>query len=382
MRPASRPHLVLVGGGHAHVRVLRAFAEDPPPARLTVVVDRPVAVYSGMVPGFVAGQYAKEDLEIDVAPLAAAAGAEMVVSACEGVDAEARRLELADGSSVGYDLASFDIGSTVMGLDLPGVREHALPTRPIGTFVERIGEVERAARERPPSLPFRVVVVGGGAGGLEVAFTLRQRLLDAGVSVLRVTIVHGGDEILSGYEGGIVRRLRRAAAERGIQILAGTKVTAAGDEALELDAGSPLPYDALLWVTGATAHGVLRRSGLPVEERGFAWIRPTLQVRDHDELFAAGDCATLEEHPRTPKAGVYAVRQGPVLEENLRRALDGRELREYEPQSEFLTLLNLGDGTAAGVKWGISFEGRWVMRLKDWIDRRFVGRFRPENLPS
>lgn len=347
-----------------------------------MVVDRPVAVYSGMVPGFVAGQYVVEGLQIDVAPLAAAAGAELVVSACERVDADARRLALADGSSVAYDLASLDIGSTVVGLDLPGVREHALATRPIGTFVERIGEVERAAREAPPGVPFRVVVVGGGAGGLEVAFTVRRRLLDAGVSDLRVSIVHGGDEILPGYEGGIVRRLLRAAEERGIRIVTGRLVTAAGDETLELDSGSPLPYDALLWVTGATAHGVLRRSGLPVEERGFAWARPTLQVRGHDDLFAVGDCATLEEDPETPKAGVYAVRQGPVLEENLRRALDGRPLREYTPQSDFLTLLNLGDGTAAGVKWGVSFEGRWVMWLKDWIDRRFVERFRPENLPG
>ncbi len=152
-------------------------------------------------------------------------------------------------------------------------------------------------------------------------------------------------------------------------------MVAADAERVLLDNGDGWPYDALLWVTGAVSHRLLRDSGLPVEERGFVRTRSTLQVLGHDSLFAVGDCATLIDHPRTPKAGVYAVRQGPYLADNLRSLLTGRPLRAYRPQRDFLTLLNLGDGTALGAKWGLSFGGRWVMRLKDRIDRRFMRRF-------
>jgi len=135
------------------------------------------------------------------------------------------------------------------------------------------------------------------------------------------------------------------------------------------------PFDVLLWVTGAAGPALLRDSALPTDARGFVGTRSTLQVEGFDDLLAVGDCATLEAYPDTPKAGVYAVRQGPVLARNLRALLQGEPLESYRPQSDFLTLLNLGDGTALGTKKGISFEGRWVMRWKDWIDRRFMARF-------
>jgi selenide,water dikinase len=169
-----RHDVVPVGGGHAHIQVLKRWAMAPVPgARLTLVVDRPIAVYSGMVPGFVAGQYLREDLEIDVRPLALRAGARCIVAAATGVDPDARRLFLAERPPITYDTVSFDVGSTVTGLEIPGVREHAIPTRPIGEFVRRVDEVLAAARGREG---FRVVVVGAGAGGVEVAFALAARL--------------------------------------------------------------------------------------------------------------------------------------------------------------------------------------------------------------
>ena len=169
-----RHDVVLVGGGHAHVQVLKRWSMAPVPgARLTLVVDRPIAVYSGMVPGFMAGQYSRNDLEIDVRPLALRAGARCIVAAATGVDPDARRLRLADRPPITYDTVSFDVGSTVAGLEIPGARVHAIPTRPIGEFVRRVDEVLAAARGRDA---FRVVVVGAGAGGVEVAFALAARL--------------------------------------------------------------------------------------------------------------------------------------------------------------------------------------------------------------
>ncbi|MEM7483317.1 MAG: selenide, water dikinase SelD [Acidobacteriota bacterium] len=375
-RRKKQREVVLVGGGHSHVQVLRGLAMEPlPEFHLTVVLDTPIAVYSGMVPGFVAGQYRAEELEIDVLPLARRAGARVILSAAVAVDAAARRIELADRPSITYDVASFDIGSTVAGLDLPGVCQHALPSRPIGRLVQRVEEVVERVGERPAGEPFRIVVAGGGAGGVEMAFALWQRLGGAEDPSLEVHLVQGGRRLLPGEPESLVRRARKHAVARSIRITTGQRIAQAEADRVVLEDGRELPCELLVWVVGATARDLFTRSGLATDDRGFVWTRPTLQVRDHDDLFAVGDCATLLEAPRTPKAGVYAVRQGPYLLDNLRAFAASEPLRRYRPQSDFLSLLNLGDGEALGTKGRWSFEGRWVMRLKDWIDRRFMDKF-------
>jgi selenide,water dikinase len=366
--------LVLVGGGHAHVQVLRRFAMQPPPgARVTVVVDVPVAVYSGMVPGFVAGQYAAHELEIDVVPLARRAKARVVLARAIGIDPAAGRIAITGRSPIRYDVASFDVGSGVIGVDLPGVKEHALPTRPIGPFVRNVdAAVERITRgsERRP----RIVIVGGGAGGIELAFTLDHRVRQLGIEP-RVTLLNNLPRILPASGASLVARAERAASRRGIEIRGNVTVIGAREGAALLADGSEVECDLLVWVTGAAPHPLFRGSGLGSDDRGFVLVRPTLQVIGHDNLFATGDCATLAEHPETAKAGVYAVREGPYLADNLYAQLAGTALRRYTPQHDFLSLLNLGDGTALGGKWGRSFEGRWVMELKDRIDRRFMRKF-------
>ena len=375
----TRPlDLLLIGAGHSHVQVLRSFLmRRPADCRVTLVVDRPIAVYSGMVPGFIAGQYREEELEIDPLPLARRAGARVVYGRVLRVDAAERRVHIEGRASLGYDIASFNIGSTVSGLDLPGVRQYALPTRPIGRFNARVAQVleaARALREREPSRPFRVVVSGGGAGGVEVAACFDARLRSLGFAP-EVTIVHAGERLMTGYGESVARRVEASLIRRGIRIEKQRKVVAVESGLVRFETGDSRPFDSLLWVTGAASHPVFGDSGLPVDARGFIKVRSTLQVEGHDELFAVGDCASLMEHPGTPKAGVYAVREGPYLTDNLRAKLAGHALRRYRPQSDFLTLLNLGDGTAIGVKKGLSFEGRWVMNWKHRIDRKFMRGF-------
>lgn len=367
-----RHDLVLVGGGHTHVQVLRAWAMAPVPhVRLTVIVDRPVAVYSGMVPGFVAGQYRREELEIDVRPLALRARARFVAARATGLDPRARRVCLDGRPPVRYDTASFDIGSIVSGLDLPGVQEHALPTRPIGRFVRDVEALIARARGRAG---FRLVVVGAGAGGVELAFAFRARLAREGVRDPAVLLLEAGSRILPGLPAGTVRRVDRNARARGIAVRLDAPVTGVQPGVLELAGGEALPYDALVWVAGAASLPLFRESGIATDPQGFVSVRPTLQLLEHDDIFAVGDCAHLAASP-VPKAGVYAVREGPVLVRNLRARLAGRRLAAYRPQRDFLALLNLGDGEAIGAKWGMSFEGGWVFALKDRIDRRFMQRF-------
>jgi len=368
--------LVLVGAGHAHIHILEGFAVDRPPnTRVTLVVDTATAVYSGMVPGFVEGRYRARDLQIDIHPLAHRVDVRVVETRAVGIDSTERRILLEGGDSIGYDLTSINIGSTVANLDLPGVREHGLPTRPIGRFVQRIDELIERARAHGNGTPFRVIVVGAGAGGVELAFTIQYRLAAETGRRIDVRLLDGAPRVMRQYPVSLVRRINRLAEARGIEILCERKVAAAEAGAVVLTDGTRLACDALVWVTGAVGLPVFSESGLATDDRGFLLIRSTLQAQRHDDIFACGDCATLIDYPLTPKAGVYAVRQGPLITRNLRAALAGQPLQHYRPQRDFMTLLNVGDGVAIGVKWGRSFQGTWVMTLKDRIDRRFVRRF-------
>lgn len=401
------------------MQVLRRWAMDPPPdVRLLVVVDRAVAVYSGMVPGFVAGDYAMHELEIDVLPLARRAGAGVIMAAATDLDPVRHEIALEGRPPIRFDVASLDVGSTVRGLDLPGVAEHALCTRPIGDFVREVdARVERLTEAGGAP---RVLIVGGGAAGSELAFTLDARLRARGLTP-RVAVVSGDSEPLEGMPARARRCLAREAAHRGIDLLPERRVVRvekrtvlttwiADDPNPEAhpewrgDAGPPprpkpadgedrtesLEADLVVWATGAAPHafplgGMGRQSGsesaagpssaLMRDDRGFLAIRETLQAVGHDAVFAVGDCARLVDHPWVPRAGVYAVRQGPVLERNLRAWLAGRPLERHVPQRDFLALLNLGQGRALASKWGRAAAGAPLLWLKDRIDRRFMRRF-------
>ncbi len=371
-----------MGGGHAHVQVIRRFVMRPlPDVRLCVVLDRPEAVYSGMVPGFVAGDYTAEALTIDVLPLARRAGARVVLAAATGVDPKAKRIALRGRPALPYDVASLDVGSTVRGLALPGVRDLALATRPIQGFVERLDAAIAAARARRGAEPLRVVVVGGGAAGVEVAFTLEARLRAEALPA-RFTLVAAWPTLLPGSASRFVRAAEREAGRRGIRLRLGAEVAGLDTGRVRLLDADDEAADLVLWATGAAPLPWLDGVEVPRDADGYLRVRETLQCVGFDDLFAAGDCAALDAHPWVPKAGVYAVRAGPVLDANLRARLAGRPLRHYRPQRDFLALLNLGDGRALGGKWGLAFSGRSVWRLKDAIDRRFVERFRAERLPE
>lgn len=381
--------VVLVGGGHAHVQVLKRFAMRPPPdMRLVVVVDRPIAVYSGMVPGVVAGDYRIEEALIDVMPLARRAGASVVLSAATDLDPVRRELAIEGRPPIRFELASLDVGSSVRALDLPGVAEHTLATRPIGRFVETLearlaafardaaGARNRGDEARSGSADgaVRVIVVGGGAAGCELAFTLEARLRRAGLRP-RITLVTSDAEPLAGAPAAARRRLAARMAARGITTRTRTRIVGAEAGVLVTESGESIAGDLLVWATGAAPLAFPGHSALARDADGYLQVRDTLELVGFDGIFAVGDCARQVAHPWVPRAGVYAVRQGPVLERNLRARLEGRPLAPYRPQRDFLSLLNLGDGEALAAKWGFAFAGRAAFRLKDRIDRAFMARF-------
>lgn len=372
--------LLLIGGGHAQVHVLEDLAARPIPGlRLHLVADFEQAIYSGMVPGFVAGQYQVEDLRIDLRAWAQRLGATLVLGRAVSFDAEAQQVTLADGRKLGYDYCSWNIGSTIVGKALPGVQKHALCSRPIGALVEGIERElpQWVTRARNQQRAFRVVVVGNGAAGVELALCLEARLRhELPATPPQVTLV-GAQPPLPGASPRLARLVRRELLRRKIALRNHSRAIAVRSDAVELRNAQgeeeSLAADLCLWVTGAAPH---------LQEPGWIPVGPTLQHPQHPELFATGDCAQLLHAPDTPKAGVYAVREGPILAHNLRTLLtvsvpEAPALQEYQPQADFLTLLNFGDGRGAGARNGIAFRGRWVQRWKDRIDRRFLARFQP-----
>lgn len=364
--------LVLLGGGHAHVQVLHALAREPM-AGADVLLITPFArqMYSGMVPGLVAGHYTADQCAIPLMPLAAAAGVPMVEGMAVALDAAARVVHLADGRTAEYDVLSLDTGASMDRDRIRGARGNAMFVRPIEHFVRLLEGLVELARQRVVD----VVVVGGGAAGVELALALQYRLAgaDGAEERARVALVTGGPAPLQDYPPAV---MRHAAA-----LLAARRVTVFRDTCAELQpgvlvlgSGARLACDAPVLATGAEPPPWLAGSGLQLDVRGFVCTGPTLQSCSHPEVFAAGDVASRVDAPH-PRSGVYAVRAGPPLLLNLRRHVAGGVLQPYQPQRRTLNLISCGERRAI-MAWGDwAAQGRWAWWWKDRIDRRFVARY-------
>jgi pyridine nucleotide-disulfide oxidoreductase family protein len=361
--------LVLLGGGHAHVQVLQALAREPM-AHAEIVMITPFArqMYSGMVPGLVAGHYTAEQCAIALAPLAQAAGVQLIEAAATGIAAAARTVHLADGRTAEYDVLSLDTGATMDRERLPGAREQGLFVRPIEHFVR----LQEGLAELAQQQVLDVVVIGGGAAGVELALALQHRLCRGGSERARIALVTGGGAPLEGYAAGVRRRGAAALAARRVTVIPDA-CAALRPGAVLLRSGARLACDAPVLATGAEAPAWLAGSGLALDDQGFVLTGPTLQSSSHPEVFAAGDVATRADAPHA-RSGVYAVRAGPPLALNLRRYIGGGPLQPHRPQKRTLNLISCG-GRRAIVAWGgWSAQGAWAWWWKDRIDRGFIAR--------
>jgi pyridine nucleotide-disulfide oxidoreductase family protein len=358
--------LLLVGAGHAHLEILRRQILEPLRVELTVVSLGPLHHYSGMVPGYIQGIYQEEEIAVRIPDLVARAGGTLVEGRAVAVEPGAKRVKLEDGREVSYDLISFAVGSNTAGIDDPGVAGEAQRIKPLERAVALR---ERLAREEGP-----VTVVGGGAAGVEIALAIAAFFEKARRSH-RIAILESGEEILSGYRSRFRRRARAILEDRGIEVRTGRRVLAVHPGEVEMEEGLRVPSRLTVWLTGAVAWPLFRDSGLPLDGRGFLLTDDALRSVAAPDVFAVGDCGTLASHPETPKAGVYAVREAPVLWKSLKAAVQGGEPPRYEPQERFLSILNTGDGRALLDYKGIVSHSRWAWRLKDAIDRRFMARY-------
>jgi selenide,water dikinase len=368
----AKPHgttrkIVLVGAGHAHVEVLRRFRLRPEPSvRITLVTRDPETPYSGMVPGYVAGHYARSDTNIRADRLVDFAGCTALFANAVGLDADGRRVLLENGRSVSGDLISVDVGAVTDTSEAPRNNGLLVSVKPMDEFENFWPMIEQRMKSESG---IRIAVVGAGAAGVELALAIRYRLdqMNAGADKRAgVVLVERDARILKGFPDTVRNRLTRILSRKGIEIQ--TNFRAFDDE------GASRPFGILIWAAGVSPAAWLASSGLAFDADGFIAVNRHLQSISHPAVFAAGDAAGMVETPRS-KSGVMAVRQGPILAENLLRSVRGLPLKSFSPQKEWLSLISTGERYAVASRGRWSAEGRWVWYWKNWLDRRFMDRF-------
>ena len=371
--------IVLVGGGHSHVGVLRHFGMRPAPGvRLTVICRDTHTPYSGMLPGYIAGHYSYDEVHIDLSRLAQFAGARFFRDEAVGLDLGAGTVLCRDRPPVPYDRLSINIGSTPQLTNVAGAGDYAVPVKPINGFDARWRLLLDRVRNHAGAT--RIAVVGGGAGGVELTLSMQYRLrhelrgLGRDPDELSFHLFTSDADILPTHNASVRRAFRRVLSDRGVVLHCEAEVVDVSAARLRTTGGETVDADEIVWVTHAGGAPWLRDTGLALDRDGFIRVTDTLQTVTDSNVFAAGDIASMVNHPRE-KAGVFAVRQGPPLAENLRRAAAGRALIAYRPQRNWLALISTGDKFAVASRGAIGFEGAWVWRWKDWIDRRFMAKF-------
>jgi len=382
----QRATVVLIGGGHANCQVLIDLHQSLPKSLrsavdLILINDGSEAYYSGMLPGAICEYYSPDQITIYLKPLAHYSRANFIDSkVCQIKD---RKVFLQNGEVIPYNFLSINIGST--NKEVPGVQEFALSTRPLKVFFKKILEMQQSLLEKNQNPD--VVIVGGGAAGVELCFTLRERLLKTFDSV-SVKLLQTGDQILAGSNHNLRNLVLQELQARNIEVIDHARALEVTENSVVLEDGRVVSGNFIVWATGAKSIQI--DSDLAKCEQGYFLVNECLQSVSDPAVFAAGDCITIENMQKgfPPKAGVYAVREGPLVSNNLKKSIQefftqkSQKLQVYQPQTDFLTLFNLGDGRAIASKWGKATQGRCMMWLKDRIDRKFVKKFHPTTLFS
>ena len=385
MQSSNQPvlrDLVLVGGGHSHVGVLRMFAMKPEPGvRITLICTDIDTPYSGMLPGYISGHYTFDEVHIDLGRLCAFAGARLVHDAVVGIDRKTQKVICKNRPPVAYDLLSINIGSTPQVQQVEGAQTLAVPVKPIAQFNQRWLTLLDKARQWPSHRGrMTIAVVGGGAGGVELLLSMQYRLrhelkaLGRSPEDLQFVLLTSGDTLLPTHNPGVRARFAKVLQERNVEVHTHAEVVQVSPGCLHTRDGRTFDADETMWVTQAGGPAWLQSTGLALDDKGFILVHPQLQCVNDPLVFAAGDIASFIERP-LEKAGVFAVRMGKPLAENLRRSLRGQKLLAYQPQRHWLALISTGNRYAVGSRGAWGFAGDWVWRWKDRIDREFMRRF-------
>lgn len=363
-------HLVLLGGGHAQISVLKSLIMNPIEGlRITLVSRDVMTPYSGMLPGYLEGQYHEDDITIDLSHLARLAGARFIHAAAESIDPDAKMIMIKDRPPLSYDVLSINIGSNPDPDAIKGARKYAVAVKPISTLLKRIEPV--LSNE---NMVGNLTIIGGGAAGVEVALSLHH-FMQSQLRDISIRLVHRGSRIMPEFPERAAELLMQEMNDKDIEVITGVAAAEIRENDVLLEDGRVLTSDQTLVITAGKAPAFLGNTGISLDENGFIATRNTLQALSHDDIFASGDIGTVQTHPR-PKAGVYAVRAGAVLAKNLRSHLLGKSLEAWFPQKNYLALIGVGGGRAMPIRGHLALPpSRWAWTLKNWIDTKFIKKF-------
>lgn len=383
-------NLVLIGGGHSHAIVLRMFGSRMlPGVNLTLINPTSDTPYSGMLPGHIAGFYSRDECHIDLRALAKFAQAQLCVDQAVALDLENNQVLCANRPAIDFDVLSIDIGSTPAKISVSGAAEFAISAKPVSQLLQHWDQIKENVAANP-QLPISIAVVGGGAGGVELALAMQANLVQlvAENKNLEMHLFQRSGELMPNYHPSVRRLMQQVVISKGIQLHLGEVVCqitpmisreTREKYTIKCESGLTVECDKVFWVTQASAPDWLKAAGLGTNEQGFILVDDNLRSLTHANVFAAGDIATMINHP-LPKAGVFAVRQGQPLFENLRRLLLGKSLKPYRPQQQYLSLIGTGDKKAIATRGAFTLPPHKLLWCwKDYIDRRFMQRFRESN---
>ncbi|WP_017652121.1 FAD-dependent oxidoreductase [Fortiea contorta] len=383
--------LVLIGGGHSHAIALKMFGlQRLKGVSLTLITKETNTPYSGMLPGHIAGFYNYDECHINLKKLADFAQANLCIDEVIGLDLEQNQVICANSPPVTFDILSIDIGSTPAIISVSGAAEFAIPAKPVSQLLKHWYQLLISVAENP-QVSISIGIVGGGAGGVELALSMQahlQKMMEK--KNLAIHLFHRHQELMTNYHDSTQHQVKKILTKRGIKLYLGEKVCeiepnnftlkphSRNGEILTVkcESGLTVECDRVFWVTQASAPQWLKATGLATDEQGFILVNNKLQSLTHPHIFAAGDIAAMLNYPR-PKAGVFAVKQGKPLFENLQRFVLNKPLEDYKPQREYLSLIGTGDGRAIANKGDFTLPPHKLLwYLKDWIDCRFMEQFR------
>ncbi len=358
------PKVIFVGGGHAHVLALRRLCGRlPADVRPVLVSAQSQTPYSGMLPGYVSGVYKRHECFINLRRVAEKFDFDLIESPAVRVDADNHLLSLADGQKLYYDVLSLNLGGNISP---PFTGEGMCLVKPIDDFMSWLESLDVGT-------PLDVVVVGAGAGGVEIALAIDSRRRAAGKKPHRISLV--GYTFMANYPAAACHRLKAEMATRGIKIVDGACAVERLPGELLLDDNSRLAADKVVFATPVSAPDWLADSALALSKKGFVAVDPCLQSMSHAKVFASGDCA---DHVagKQAKSGVLAVRQAPLLANNILAAVQNRPLQSWRAPQTTLSIIDTGKGNAVAAYGSITVCGRWVWYWKKHLDKKFMDKFK------
>lgn len=368
-------NLVFIGGGHSHAIALKLWGKKPVlGVKVTLISDVKNTPYSGMLPGYLGGYYNYQESHINLEKLAKFAKINLIIDSVIDIDPHQKNIPCKSGKRIDFDLVSIDIGSTPKNSDIEGANLYTIPAKPVNLLLAKWQEITDQAEHNNDKL-LTLNIIGGGAGGVELAMNIHRKLSSIlAPNKLKINLIHKREKILSNQNEWVSYKLTEILKSKNINLYLNTTIKAVNRDNIITESELKIPADHHFLVTQASAPLWLKNSSISTDKDGFIFIKDTLQSLNYDFIFATGDIATMVNYP-CPKAGVFAVKQGKPLYENICNFLNNKPLKSYHPQRNYLNIIGTGNDSAVAM-WGyFGGESPILWHWKKHLDNTFIKQF-------